>query len=80
LAKRLVRLHNKFKEEQKDVRFFPLIENFIKYTIGNLLNEYNKLQNVDKKESHKIIRKSINSDLKSYISIIKYYKIKLGLL
>ena len=80
LAKRLVRLHNKFKEEQKDVRFFPLIENFIKYTIGNLLNEYNKLQNVEKKESHKIIRKSINSDLKSYMSIIKYYKIKLGLL
>ena len=80
LAKRLVRLHNKFKEEQKDVRFFPLIENFIKYTMGNLLNEYNKLQNLEKKESRKIIRKFINSDLKSYMSIIKYYKIKLGLL
>ncbi len=80
LCHRLVDIKNRLIREERDPRFIPLIDDFIKYHIHNVLDKYMNMDVEYQKESRKIICRDIDSELKPYTPRKEYYKIKLHLL
>lgn len=80
LCHRLRVMRDKFIQNKYDVRFVELIDGFIRNNINNILNMYDQVDTIYRKEARRMICKEINSSLKPYISKQKYYKIKLGIL
>lgn len=80
LCHRLRVMRDKFIQNKYDVRFVELIDGFIRNNINNILKMYDQVDTIYRKEARRMIRKEINTSLKSYISKQKYYKIKLGIL
>lgn len=80
LSYRLITLKKVFQEEKIDNRFIDVLIEFIRYTIGNLVNVYVKMNKQEHKCVSKLLKKGISKTLKPYMSKLKYYKIKLGLM
>lgn len=80
LAHRLCDLKKMLIEEKKDVRLLTTLDEFIRYTVGNLINVYSNMDSVEKKITKKILRGGMNKTLKTYTSRLNYYKIKLGII
>lgn len=80
LCHRLVALKERLVRDKRDPRFIPLIDDFIRYHIHNVLDVYGKMDMEYKAESRKIICRDVDSALKPYTSRKEYLRIKLHLL
>lgn len=80
LSHRLHLLKNKLILNDKDNRFMSLLNEFIKYTLANILKVYRTLDTKEKQCAYKVIRSKIGQSMKPYISTLNYYKIKLGII
>lgn len=80
LCHRLVALKERLVRDKRDPRFIPLIDDFIRYHIHNVLDVYRKMDVEYKFDSRKIIYRDVDFALKPYTSRKEYLKIKLHLL
>ena len=81
LCYRLLVINESFVREKKDERFVDLIATFIRYNITNSINIYNQMSDVlDRKITYNIISRNITPKLKPYMSRLKYYKARIGIL
>lgn len=81
LCYRLIVIKESFIYEKKDVRFLDLIETYVRYLISNSINIYNQMSDIsDKEKTYNIIRKNITPKLKQYMSRLKYFKARVGIL
>lgn len=81
LCHRLVRIKDMFIRENKDERFSALIATWIRYHISNSINIYKQMDDVpDRKKTYHIICENVTSKLKPYMSQLKYYKLRIGIL
>ena len=80
LCHRLVDVKNRLIHEERDPRFIPLINDFIRYHIHNVLDVYSRMDMEYKNGARKIICRDIDSALKPYTPRKEYYKIKLHLI
>lgn len=81
LCYRLLIIKDTFIRENKDERFLPLIVTWIRYHISNSINICKQMDDMfERKKTYNIIRKQVRSKLKPYISRLKYYKLRIGIL
>lgn len=81
LCYRLLIIKDMFICENKDERFLPLIVTWIRYHISNSINICKQMDDMfERKKTYNIIRKQVTSKLKPYISRLKYYKLRIGIL
>ena len=81
LCHRLIRIKNMFIREKNDERFLVLIATWIRYHISNSINIYLQMDDMfERKKIYNTIRKNVTSELKPYMSRLKYYKLRIGIL
>ena len=81
LCHRLIRIKDMFIREKKDERFLVLIATWIRYHISNSINIYLQMDDMfERKKTYNTIRKNVTSELKPYMSQLKYYKLRIGIL
>lgn len=81
LCYRLIMVKESLIVEKRDERFLDLIATFIRYHITNSINIYNQMTDIsDKEKTYNIIRRNITPKLKPYMSRLKYYKTRVGVL
>ena len=81
LCYRLVRIKDMFIREKKDERFLVLMATWIRYHISNSINIYLQMDDMfERKKIYNTIRKNVTSELKPYMSRLKYYKLRIGIL
>ena len=81
LCYRLVRIKDMFIREKKDERFLVLMATWIRYHISNSINIYLQMDDMfERKKTYNTIRKNVTPELKPYMSRLKYYKLRIGIL
>lgn len=80
LSKRLLAIKQQFEKEHKDERYLLLLSRFIRYELSCVFDEYCKLDRDNKRIARKMLRNKIGSELRSYMSVKKYVRLKLGLI
>lgn len=81
LAYRLINLKDVLCHKQVDIRFVDIISSLIRYSISNSINVYRSMEeSIEKKEVRLFLKRGLKKTLAPYMSIVKYCKIKLGVL
>ena len=81
LCYRLVRIKDMFIREKKDERYLVLMATWIRYHISNSINIYLQMDDMfERKKTYNTIRKNVTPELKPYMSRLKYYKLRIGIL